>query len=339
MAIGSTSSRPSEYMQGPGEEIYQGTETHLSEDNTHNLEHSLDHIKSDLGRLDDDGGQTLTALSHEFGGASLSSEVKSKASMMGGTPDLGDSHSRSTQLKDLLDSLLNAKRELQQGSSGSNHGMMDSIQDGINSIKQMLKHGHTQQSNTAPGTGSEAPAASSPSPSASGLSVSNTGGTPSPGMVPAGSASASGATTLGPNIPSALKPWAQTINQTSSETGVPAATIAAIVLQESGGTNGQTTTNPALGLPDSGLMQVDQATFQGLQSQYPQLAGKSVSDPATNIMAGALLMSQLMQQNNGNLSAALTAYNGNATPGYADQVQAKMSALQNGTLPVPGGFS
>jgi soluble lytic murein transglycosylase-like protein len=117
---------------------------------------------------------------------------------------------------------------------------------------------------------------------------------------------------------------------------VPASLIGAQILQESGGNPNAVTTNPALGLPDTGLMQVDQATFQGLQQQYPGLlGGKSVSDPATNIMAGALLDAQLLKQNNGNIGTALTNYNGAADPNYVSEVTSKMSALQNGT-PVPG---
>jgi Transglycosylase SLT domain len=152
------------------------------------------------------------------------------------------------------------------------------------------------------------------------------------------SGSASGGA-LGPNVPSALQPFVQEINAASKQTGVPASLLGAQILQESGGNPNAVTTNPALGLPDTGLMQVDQATFQGLQKQYPNLlGGKSVSDPATNIMAGALLDAQLLKQNNGNVGAALTAYNGSADSSYVNEVTSKMNALQNGT-PVPGGFS
>ncbi|WP_184085008.1 transglycosylase SLT domain-containing protein [Silvibacterium bohemicum] len=172
------------------------------------------------------------------------------------------------------------------------------------------------------------PAASTPAASATGGASSTSSAN-----------SASGAGALGPNVPSALQPFVQDINAASKQTGVPASLIGAQILQESGGNPNAVTTNPALGLPDTGLMQVDQATFQGLQSQYPSLlGGKSVSDPATNIMAGALLDSQLLKQNNGNISAALTAYNGSADPSYVNEVTSKMNALQNGT-PVPGGFS
>lgn len=48
-------------------------------------------------------------------------------------------------------------------------------------------------------------------------------------------------------------------------------------------------------------------------------------------------MHSYFKQNNGNVAASLTAYNGNATSGYADDVLAKQKALENGT-PVPGGF-
>jgi len=157
-----------------------------------------------------------------------------------------------------------------------------------------------------------------------------------------GPAASSGSLTLGPNVPSALKPFEADINAAAKQTGVSANLIGAVILQESGGNSNAVTTNPAQGLPDTGLMQVDQNTFKGLQQQNPGLlGGKSVSDPATNIMAGALLLQQLGANTNdtSKLSTALTAYNGNATSGYADQVLAKKQALDNGTLPVPGGFS
>jgi Transglycosylase SLT domain len=161
-----------------------------------------------------------------------------------------------------------------------------------------------------------------------------TGGAPSAsGPAPSGNGA------LGPNVPSALKPFVQAIDAAAKQTGVPASLIGAQILQESGGNPNAVTTNPALGLPDTGLMQVDQATFQSLQQQYPDLlGGKSVSDPATNIMAGALLDAQLLKQHNGDIGAALTAYNGSADPNYIGEVSSKMNALQNGT-PVPGGFS
>lgn len=154
-----------------------------------------------------------------------------------------------------------------------------------------------------------------------------------------GAAALSGNESIGPKVPSALQPFQQEIGAAAKQTGVPASLIGAQILQESGGNANAITTNPALGLADSGLMQVDSATFAGLQKQYPDLlGGKSVSDPATNVMAGALLDAQLIKQNNGNVSRALTDYNGNATSGYANDVLAKQAALQNGTA-VPGGFS
>lgn len=162
---------------------------------------------------------------------------------------------------------------------------------------------------------------------------------PKPGTTPSGSAATSGSGSLGPNVPSALQPYVQEIDAASKQTGVPASLIGAQILQESGGNPNAVTTNPVLGLHDTGLMQVDQATFQGLQQQYPSLlGGKSVSDPATNIMAGSLYIAQLLKQNGGDVSKTLTAYNGGADPNYVNEVTSKMTALKNGT-PVPGGFS
>lgn len=183
------------------------------------------------------------------------------------------------------------------------------------------------------------------------VAVGTSPGGPGPANVPgseptaddapgvSGSAAPAGSGALGPNVPAALQPYVQYINAAAQQTGVSPSLVGAQILQESGGNPNAVTTNPALGLPDTGLMQVDQATFQGLQQQYPSLlGGKSVADPATNIMAGALLDAQLLKQHNGDIGAALTAYNGAADTAYVNEVTAKMTALENGT-PVPGGFS
>jgi soluble lytic murein transglycosylase-like protein len=194
-------------------------------------------------------------------------------------------------------------------------------------------------------TGQSGSSSSGDSSNSGGSGSSNKSSAPSPQPAAGSASGASGSTSLsgnesiGPKVPSALQPFQQQIAAAAKQTGVPASLIGAQILQESGGNANAVTKNPALGLADSGLMQVDSATFAGLQKQYPQLlGGKSVSDPATNIMAGALLDKQLIDKNNGNVSQALTDYNGNATSGYANDVLAKQTALQNGTA-VPGGFS
>lgn len=222
-------------------------------------------------------------------------------------------------------------------------GVAQANQDAATDVKNFV----AQQTQTGQsGSGNSSGSSNSGSSGNSG-NFSNSNKTSAPPQQPAtrGASSTSGSPTLtgnesvGPKVPSALQPFQQEIAAAAKQTGVPASLLGAQILQESSGNPNAVTKNPALGLADTGLMQVDSATFAGLQKQYPQLlGGKSVSDPATNIMAGALLDAQLIKQHNGNVSQALTDYNGNATSGYAEQVLAKQTALQNGT-PVPGGFS
>lgn len=239
--------------------------------------------------------------------------------------------------EEIEDTLKVLAQELQQlatelnGSQGLPQSQDDSSPDGAPGI---ASSGSSPQ-NAQPQSLAVADPGSNPS--GSNAAAASSGANPLTSAEGPSGAAPGGA--LGPNVPTALQPFVQDINAASKQTGVPASLIGAQILQESGGNPNAVTTNPALGLPDTGLMQVDQATFQGLQKQYPDLlGGKSVSDPSTNIMAGALLDSQLLKQNNGNLGAALTAYNGSADPSYVNEVTAKMNALQNGT-PVPGGFS
>ncbi len=74
---------------------------------------------------------------------------------------------------------------------------------------------------------------------------------------------------------------------------------------------GAATVNGGNGLQDSGLMQVNSNTFADLQSKNPDLLGPnaSASNPADNIMAGALYMKEQLGDFGGNMGAALRAYN------------------------------
>jgi soluble lytic murein transglycosylase-like protein len=280
------------------------------------------------------GAQDGKTLSKSLGGATggqlggdagaLVSDLQTQAQDKGqpglGGPATGLQDAQNTQQAETQLQNDDAKARETRG-----EGVAQANQDAAADVKNFV----AQQTQT--GQGSSGGSGPSSAPSTQPATVGASGAS--------ASAAASGSGALGPNVPKALQPFVQDINAAAKQTGVPASLIGAQILQESGGDPHAVTTNPALGLPDTGLMQVDQATFQGLQKQYPSLlGGKSVSDPATNIMAGALLDAQLLKQNNGNTSAALTAYNGNATSGYANDVTAKLTALQNGT-PVPGGFS
>jgi soluble lytic murein transglycosylase-like protein len=149
-----------------------------------------------------------------------------------------------------------------------------------------------QQFNAQPG--GSGPTGPAPAPGASGASASS-------GISGSGS-------TLGPGFPKQLEPFRQDIENASKQTGVPANILAAQIWQESRGDVGAGSTN-VNGMTDQGLMQVDPATFASLQKEHPELQGKSLSDPATNIMAGAYYMADMGKQFGGDWNKALRAYN------------------------------
>lgn len=115
----------------------------------------------------------------------------------------------------------------------------------------------------------------------------------------------------GLHLPEALKPYEGAIQNAAQKTGVPGEVLAAQIWQESRGNLGAATVNGGNGLQDSGLMQVNSNTFADLQSKNPDLLGPnaSASNPADNIMAGALYMKEQLGDFGGNMGAALRAYN------------------------------
>jgi hypothetical protein len=176
---------------------------------------------------------------------------------------------------------------------------------------------------------------------------------PSGSACPSGPSGASPATatgdlsdsgsTLGPGFPSQLEPYRQDIENASKQTGVPANILAAQIWQESRGDANAGSTN-VNGMTDQGLMQVDPATFSQLQQEHPELQGKSLSDPSTNIMAGAYYMADMSKQFGGNWGEALRAYNSGpdqvnpsnlssvtvGDPNYVSEVSNFASIIQNG---------
>ncbi len=113
------------------------------------------------------------------------------------------------------------------------------------------------------------------------------------------------------HLPKELKPYLQDIQNAADKTGVPAEILAAQIWQESRGNLGAATVNGGNGLQDNGLMQVNSNTFADLQSKNPSLLG-ATADPNNardNIMAGALYMKEQINTFDGNIGAALRAYN------------------------------
>lgn len=113
------------------------------------------------------------------------------------------------------------------------------------------------------------------------------------------------------HLPDALKPYEEDIQKAADKTGVPAEMLAAQIWQESRGSLDANTMNSGNGLQDSGLMQVNSNTFADLQSKNPELLGPNADPncPRDNIMAGALYMKEQLNTFDGNMGAALRAYN------------------------------
>lgn len=114
----------------------------------------------------------------------------------------------------------------------------------------------------------------------------------------------------GGGVPDELKQFAPQILEAARITGQSPALLSAQIWQESRGQSGA----------NAGLMQVDAATFTDLQKQHPELQGKSLSDPLTNILAGSFYFQDLKKKF-GSDDLALRAYNsgpGSVDPSNAD---------------------
>lgn len=109
------------------------------------------------------------------------------------------------------------------------------------------------------------------------------------------------------HLPQQLEQYRADIMGAAKATGMPASVIAGQIWAESRGQLDAASTN-VNGKADAGLMQVNADTFKSLQQQNPGLLGSDVTDPKTNIMAGALYLRD-QNQAFGNIGAALRAYN------------------------------
>jgi hypothetical protein len=128
------------------------------------------------------------------------------------------------------------------------------------------------------------------------------------GYVPESSITPTGSTELSPIGDENLERFRPQILAASEATGVPADLLAAVIWDESKGIASAGTINGENGLTDSGLMQINPQTFADLQSKHPELLAGDATDPATNIMAGALYLKEQYDQF-GDWDLALRAYN------------------------------
>jgi soluble lytic murein transglycosylase-like protein len=107
-----------------------------------------------------------------------------------------------------------------------------------------------------------------------------------------------GDTVLGSGGGTALQKFKQAIEAAAREAGVPANVLGGMVWTES-------RADPNV---QYGLMQIDPNTITGLQTDFPVLQGKDINDPATNILAGALRLKQMIDKF-GSVEAGLRGYN------------------------------
>lgn len=97
--------------------------------------------------------------------------------------------------------------------------------------------------------------------------------------------------------------WGREIRDAAAKTGVSTALIGAVMQEESHGVNHAKNAWNAVG-----LMQVVTTTFDGLRKGHPAI-GSNISDPATNILAGAYFLKDLLAMFGGNQGLAAAAYN------------------------------
>lgn len=157
---------------------------------------------------------------------------------------------------------------------------------------------------------------------------------------------------LSQGLNEALVPYSEEILAAAEATGVPANLLAAVIWDESKGITSAGTTNGENGLSDSGLMQVNPETFAALQNSYPDLLNSDISDPQSNIMAGALYLKENYDQF-GSWDLALRAYNsgplsvdpsdhtistsGFGTQNYVEKVNFYWDQLNQGSA-MPDGY-
>lgn len=99
-------------------------------------------------------------------------------------------------------------------------------------------------------------------------------------------------------LPEAVTRWSSQIAKASAEFGVPASLIAGVMMQECPSGN----PSEIGGVGEVGLMQIRPETARdvGITNLY---------DPLDNIRCGTKYLKQLLNKYNGNVTAALTAYN------------------------------
>lgn len=206
--------------------------------------------------------------------------------------------------------------------------LITQIMQALSMMQQMMK-GQQNGGNEAGGMPSQTPAASGGAPqtpqapampqAAPAQAQTQAPQTPQGGGAPvnygAQTPSATGgslsAGESGLHLPPALQTHEKAIMEAANHTGIPPEILAGQIWQESRGKLDAVTVNGGNGLQDSGVMQVNQNTFAELQRNNSDVLGPNAnpSNARDSIMAGALYMKEQMTAFNGDIGAALRAYN------------------------------
>ncbi|WP_158660557.1 lytic transglycosylase domain-containing protein [Paraburkholderia hospita] len=104
-------------------------------------------------------------------------------------------------------------------------------------------------------------------------------------------------------------PHADLIVASAKANGIDPQLMYAVMMTESGGVNGKTSSTGA-----GGLMQVTRGNWNKLGG------GADVMDPAANIMVGGKILAEQLRIHKGDMDAGLRGYNGNSDPNYVDKV-------------------
>ena len=100
-------------------------------------------------------------------------------------------------------------------------------------------------------------------------------------------------------VPPELDEWAPHILQASHASGIAPEILSAVMWAESRGRAGE---------PGGGLMQITPQEFEAQKAQHPELVRGGIDDPASNIMAAALVLKDLVAEY-GDIGVALRVYN------------------------------
>lgn len=124
--------------------------------------------------------------------------------------------------------------------------------------------------------------------------------------------------------------WAPSVAKAANDNGVDPTVALSLVGQESSWNPQALSPTGAYGLTQS-LPSTAQNPGFGVQPW-------SIFLPQNNINGGISYLKGLLNNNGGNYSAALTAYNGNSTPGYASDILSNAQAEPSADQIVNGGF-